>query len=102
VLGDEDSWTKVASDACLSLKTPIWSQISTYLELGAGGAGGEGTSGWVELETVTIISSSWCKSQSCIFLLLKAFRNCTEEGNQSVTTTAHPMKDVYDNDAQPT
>jgi len=47
VLGDEDSWTKVASDACLSLKTPIWSQISTYLELGGGGgggAGGEGTS----------------------------------------------------------
>jgi hypothetical protein len=52
VLGDEDSWTKVASDACLSLKTPIWSQISTYLELGGGGggAGGEGTSRWVEVE----------------------------------------------------
>jgi hypothetical protein len=41
-LGDEDSWTKVASDACLSLKTPIWSQISTYLELGGGGGGGAG------------------------------------------------------------
>ncbi len=52
MLGDEDSWTKVASDACLSLKTPIWSQISTYLELGGGGggAGGEGTSRWVEVE----------------------------------------------------
>ncbi len=52
MLGDEDSWTKVAPDACLSLKTPIWSQISTCLELGGGGggAGGEGTSGWVELE----------------------------------------------------
>jgi hypothetical protein len=54
VLGDEESWTKVASDACFSLKTPIWSQISTYQELGGGGAGGgaggEGTSGWVELE----------------------------------------------------
>jgi hypothetical protein len=51
---------------------------------------------------LTIISSSWCKSQSCIFLLLKAFCNCTEEGNQSVTTTTHPVKDVHDDDAQPT
>ncbi len=64
MLGDEDPWTKVASDACLSLKTPISSQISTYLDLGGGGggggggaaaaaaaaAGGGGTSGWVELE----------------------------------------------------
>ncbi len=58
MLGDEDPWTKVASDACLSLKTPISSQISIYLDLGGGGggggaaaaAGGGGTSGWVELE----------------------------------------------------
>lgn len=86
MLGDEDSWTKVASDACLSLKTPIWSQISTYLELGGEEEEHEEheekgqVGGWSW--RLTIISSSWCKSQSCIFLLLKAFCNCTEEGNQ--------------------